>query len=154
MRKTPATALTVAGRDTDRARGRRERAEGICKARCLADLVLHDVVVGRLAGVRAILVGARHHVRAVDRADLRLMPIRLAGVVAVLIVGGFAGGENGGGGGCEGDCEESAFHDYFPFGSLVRDYPLSLARARIAIVSECSCAVTSATNCVRRTRPS
>src|SRR5713101_5071854 len=116
--KTPATALTVAGRGADRARGRRERAEGICEARCLADLVLDDVVVGRLAGVRAVLVGARHHVRAVDRANLRLMPIRLAGVVAVLVVGGFAGGESGGRGGCEGDCEESAFHDYVPLSWL------------------------------------
>src|SRR2546426_8134095 len=118
MRKTPATALTVAGRDTDRTRGRRERAEGICKARCLADLVLHDVVVGRLAGVRAVLVSARYHVRAVDRANLRLMPIRLAGVVAVLVVGGFAGGESGGRGGCAGDCEDSACHDYVPLGYL------------------------------------
>src|SRR6266849_8231444 len=99
-------------------RGRRERAEGSKKAGCLADLVLHDVVVRRLAGVRAVLVGARHHVRAVDRANLRLMPILLASVVAVLVVGGFASGESGGRGGCEGDCEESAFHDYVPFGWL------------------------------------
>src|SRR6266436_5136978 len=117
--KNPATALTVVGRVTDRARGRRERAEGICKARCLADLVLDDVVVRRLAGVRAVFVGARHHVRAVDRADLRLMTIRLAGVVAVLVVGGFGGGESGSRGGCEGYCEKSAFHDFVPFGSLV-----------------------------------
>jgi hypothetical protein len=32
------------------------------------------------------------------------MPIRFPGIVAILIVGGFAGGESGGGGGCEGDC--------------------------------------------------
>src|SRR5438445_1453105 len=116
------------------------------KARCLADLVLHDVVVGRLAGVRAVLVSARYHVRAVDRANLRLMPIRLAGVVAVLIVSGFAGGESGGRDGCQGDCEKSAFHDYVPFGWLVSDYPFSLTSARVAAVSECPCTVTSATS--------
>src|SRR6266850_7135311 len=116
--KPRATALTVAGRVADRAKGEEGARGGEQKPSCLADLVLHDVVVRRFAGVRAVLVSARHHVRAVDRAKLRLMLILLASVVAVLVVGGLAGGESGGRGGCECDCEESAFHDYVPFGWL------------------------------------